>query len=358
LNPASALLALLALADPAAVRQLFDAAAAALAKGDYDRAQAGFEQVLKAEPRNVGALGNLGVVYSRREQFDKAAAAYRKALEIAPGDPGLLVNLGLALLKQERYADARAPLEKLIRIQPAHRQGRELAATARLYAGDAVGALSLLETLEPSPGVWFLLALANLKTGKRAEAAAAFERLESALGREQAAFLRGKACYESGLFDEAARELEPVAAALPEARRELGKVYVSLRRGEEAEATFRRVLEDRPGDPESAYFLGALLVERGELAEGAAFLERANPGFWGTHYYLGKAALKRRASAEALRRLRLADELQPGNASVLFQLLRASQAAGDVAGAARAAERLKAVSAKQREKEQSELVLR
>lgn len=355
---ATVLAALLAAADPVPLRQVFDNAVAALSRGEFERAQAGFEQVLRAQPRHIGALGNLGVVYSRRERFDKAAEVYRKALELAPNEPGLLLNLGLALLKQERYGEAREPLEKLVAAQPAHRQGRELAATARLYTGDAAGALAILEQLEPGPGVSFLVSLANLKLGRRAEAAAAFEKLESGLGREQAAFLRGRAYYESGLFDEAARELEPVAEGSPDARRELGKVYVSLRRAEEAEAAFRAVLAAKPGDGESSYFLGALLVERERVAEGAALLAKANPGHWGTHYYLGKGALKRRAGAEALRHFRRAAELQPGDANVLFQLMRAHQATGDAAGAARVAGQLKEARAKQRESEQSGLVLR
>ena len=65
---------------------IFQRAAAALASEDYGAAERGFQAVLKLEPRNVGAMGNLGVVYSRTRRFSKAIDVYRRALQIAPGE--------------------------------------------------------------------------------------------------------------------------------------------------------------------------------------------------------------------------------------------------------------------------------
>src|SRR5439155_16618581 len=48
--------------------KIFESASAALRKGDYAAAEVGFRKVLQAEPRNIGAMSNLGVVYSRSEE--------------------------------------------------------------------------------------------------------------------------------------------------------------------------------------------------------------------------------------------------------------------------------------------------
>src|SRR5438045_1059610 len=84
---------------------VFQKAASALAAGDYTAAEAGFLQVLKAAPGNVGALGNLGVVYSRTRRPDKAIEVYGRALRIVPNDKALTLNLGLVYFKQEAFGD-------------------------------------------------------------------------------------------------------------------------------------------------------------------------------------------------------------------------------------------------------------
>ena len=86
---------------------LFGAAARDLQDGRFPEAEAGFTQVLRREPNNMGALGNLGVLYSRLNRPQKAIDIYRRALRLAPNEPGLLLNLGLAYLKLDDYSQAK-----------------------------------------------------------------------------------------------------------------------------------------------------------------------------------------------------------------------------------------------------------
>ena len=53
--------------------------------GDYAAAEEGFRRVLNSAPDNIGALGNLGVVYSRTNRLtdaevDEVIDVVRKAL--------------------------------------------------------------------------------------------------------------------------------------------------------------------------------------------------------------------------------------------------------------------------------------
>ena len=349
---ASLLLPLLLAAQPQpGQRQLFEEAAAALGRGDYARAEAGFQAVLKTQPGHIGALGNLGVAYARQDRYVEAAAIYHRALKLAPRDGALRLNLGLALLKQEKYAEALAALEGL-----GSPQARELRATAQLNTGAAVAALQTLEPLPDSPGVLFLRGLARLKLGQREEAQAVFAQLEARLPESQAAFLRGKALFEAGDFEAAATALTPCPAL--DCRRELGKVFVSQRQAEAAEREFRTVLAEKPADREAAYFLGALLLERDQYAEGETLLRGSGAGFWAARYYLGKAALKQKRIAEALRHLEAVERERPNDPNLLFQLLRAYQATGNTPRASHVAARLRAAQARLRDGEQAALVLR
>jgi tetratricopeptide (TPR) repeat protein len=81
----------------------------------------------------------------------------------------------------------------------------------------------------------------------------------------------------------------------PGAHLELGKVYISLRRNDDAMRELELALEANPGDGDASYFLGSLLVQESREAEAIPYLERATklkPDFWAPYYYLGKAKLR------------------------------------------------------------------
>ncbi len=104
-------------ADPA--KEIFDGAARALAAGDYENAERGFQSVLRQQPGNIAALSNLGVIYSRTSRADEAIAVYRRALKLSPDDKAILLNLGLAYLKQEAHARALPLFARVVAIDPA-----------------------------------------------------------------------------------------------------------------------------------------------------------------------------------------------------------------------------------------------
>jgi Flp pilus assembly protein TadD len=235
-----------------------------------------------------------------------------------------------------------------------------LLATAQLFTGEIAPATETLESLRASggPSVLYLLSIAYMKQGRRDEARQLIAELFAQLPPAQAALLSGRACYESTLFDEAVAELErarKLDPALPGVWRELGKTYVSLRRSDDARAALQEAVRRDAGDVEARYFLGALQVQEGS-AEGVPLLEgvrELRPEFWGSYYYLGKAALARGAPADAVRLLRRASELRADDASVLYLLVRALKAAGQDAESSSVARRLSDVRARTREREQA-----
>lgn len=335
----------------------FEQAAAALQRGDLEAAERLFAEFVKVQPRHVGGLGNLGVVYSRQGLPAKAAEVWERALRLAPSDPALRTNLGLAYLRLEEFPKAR---EVLTPVSTA--QGRELFATAQLFAGDPRAAMATLAPLASSSGVLYLRAVAQLKLGLRDDAAATFAQLvESSLNADQVAFLKGKALYESGAFEEAIATFAAVKTALPGLALERGKAYVSLRDSARAEEELRAAIGETPLDAEANYFLGAILVQQDRAAEGIAMLEkslRARPAFWGTHFYLGRGYLALKKPKDAIAALERARVLRPEEAQVDFQLSRAYTAAGQAASARVALERYRKAREAHREAEREALVLR
>lgn len=335
----------------------FEQAAVALRENNLARAEAMFAAFVKSQPRHIGGLGNLGVVYSRQGRPAKAAEIWERALAIAPGDPGLRTNLGLAYLRLEEYRKA-VPVLEPVRTP----QGRELLATGKLFSGDAAGARAILADLPDTPGVLYLIAVAQLRQGQKAEAAATFDRLvNTALSHEQVSFLRGKAYYEAGAFEEAIQSLNAIKTDLPGLALERGKVFVSLRDAEHAEAALRHAIRETPLDSEANYFLGALLVQQDRAAEGAALLEIARasrPNFWGTHFYLGRAGLSLRTPAKAVTALEKARALNPAEPQIEFQLAKAYTAAQRPADAKAALARFQAMRESRHEAERQALVMK
>jgi tetratricopeptide (TPR) repeat protein len=328
--------AVLFAADPSQVA--FEKAVAALAGRDYAAAEHGFQTVLRTKPNHVGALGNLGVVYSRTHRYAKAIEVYQRALRLGPGDAGLLLNLGLAYSKQEQYDKALPLFSEIVAADPGNRQARELMATCQIYAGHPEAAAPQLELLRvggtSEAGVLYLLGIAYTRLKQPEKAQAAFSEMMNVASPALASFLMGKALYDVGRFEEAAEAFQKTLvtdAGLQGAHLGLGKVYVSLRRNEEAENELRLALQQDSADPETLYFLGALLALNGRPSEAATYLETARrliPDAWGVSYYLGRIRLQEHKAAQAVPLLERAAKLNPAQPAVYYQLARALKLAG------------------------------
>ena len=327
-------------------KAVFDQATAALVRGDYTAAEQGFSLILHDQPRNVGVLGNLGILYARTNRADQAIAIYLRALQISPDDKVLLLNLGLAYLKQEAHQRAIPVFARLLALDPKHQQARQLLAICRISTGQLAAAIRDLEVLRaaspPAEQTLFLLGWAYLKNHDATNAKTVFDQMFALVGPARTQFLLGRACYESALFDRAEESflevlrLDPNFAGI---HLELGKLYISQRRSEDAIRELELALKGNPNDQDANYFLGSILVQESRDAEAVAYLERARvlkPDSWATCFQLGKAKLKLGRAPEALVLLQRAVELNPDESSANFQLARALQACGRKLEAGRA----------------------
>jgi len=93
-------------------------AQAALDRGDLDAAEARLKAVLAAEPQNIGALNNLGVVYYRRGDLDQAETTMRRAVQTAPDDSAARSLLGVICFRKGKLDEAFAELTKAVALDP------------------------------------------------------------------------------------------------------------------------------------------------------------------------------------------------------------------------------------------------
>jgi predicted Zn-dependent protease len=265
----------------------------------------------------------------------------------------LHLNLGLAWFKQDRCPEAAPEFERTLARLPGHEQARELLAACRIQLGQPDAAAREIEALRaarPSdPGLLYLLGLARLKQGRPEAAREAFGKLIASAPAAQARYLIGKAHYENEEFEEAETELLAARAGDPSMDgldRELGKVYISVRRAEDAEKFLRAALGRDAGDVEARYFLAGALILQDRGGEALPLLEEvaaARPRFWGAHYYRGRVLLQQSNVQDALAALELAAKLKPDESSVLYQLARAYRLAGRPAAADEALKKMAAL---------------
>jgi tetratricopeptide (TPR) repeat protein len=238
----------------------------------------------------------------------------------------------------------------VVAIDPQHLQARQLLAVCRAYVGQLAPAIHDLEALHTAAprdeGILFLLGFAYLKNHDAEKAKAIFQLMFEAAGAERAQFLLGKAYYEATLFAQAEEsffEVLRLNPRFPGVHLELGKVYISLRRTDDAIRELELVLKEDPGDADASYFLGGLLAQVERYREAIPYLERARkvkPDFWAPYFYLGKAKLRLEQPAEAVVLLQRAVALNPDEASAYYQLGRALQACGREVEAGRALRRV------------------
>ncbi|MBI3547529.1 MAG: tetratricopeptide repeat protein [Elusimicrobia bacterium] len=93
---------------------------AALDRGDLKDAQAYFERVLAAKPRQAAACNNLALVYlARNERLGEAEVLARTALEQEGSlQPYVLDTLANILLRQKRLAEAGLAIERAVAKAP------------------------------------------------------------------------------------------------------------------------------------------------------------------------------------------------------------------------------------------------
>jgi len=317
---------------------VFNPATAALQAGDYPRAQEGFDRVLLTDPRNVAALADLGVLYSRTHRYARAVDVYQRALALEPNDPAIVTNLGLVKMKQGDYPGAQTYFAQLVQADGKNVRAVLLLASCMILGDAPERGLELLQSRHLESYV---------RLNRRNEADALLRQMLAAGGtRAQANFLLGESLHDGHQLAEAADAFQQTLQqdpAYPGAHRELGKVLISMQEFSGAERELRTALEQDGSDAEAAYFLGALLVQTGREPEGVPYLQRAEkamPDSWAIPFYLGKARLAQKQPAEAVPLLERAASMNADEPQVFYVLAGALRSSGQVAAAKQAMARV------------------
>ena len=181
----------------------------------FEEAEKFYYSALEAQPTNLDAHNNLGVLLTTLGKFDEAIARYKKAIELKPDYTEAHFNLGIALNEHGKLDEAEICFKKVIELKPNY----------------AEACNNLGNTL--------------LKLSKFDEAEASYRK---------------------------AIEFKPDYI---EAHNNLGNLFNEHGKFNEAEASYRKAIEFKPDYAEACNNLGAVLHDRGIIDEAEKNFKKA-----------------------------------------------------------------------------------
>jgi len=219
--------------------------------GKLGEAEALLIRALRRLPTDAQVWRSLGDIRLKRGDPAAAEGCLHRAVALQPDFPEALNNLGAALLGQRRFAEARAPYIRAIALRPGYPDPWNNRGNALHEIGEAAAAQAhYRRALALSPG--HPVAYSNLGESLRTQA------------------------YSAEDYATIERLCRRALVLVPEhlaALNVLSVMCLDLRRLDEAEAGFRRILAIHPETAAARFNLSLVLLKAGRLREGWDYYE-------------------------------------------------------------------------------------
>ena len=256
-------------------------------EGLIEEALGRFEQALAAAPENPEVMEAVGRALLNLDRIEEAEASFLGALELDPEWVAPRMGLAMVALRRDEPFKIVHHLERAIEADPEYPDAYvELGRYYGFMGEPALAKATFERWTRRHPEDADMLINAGLTAFDAADYAQAYAFFDKAVevssNEEQksgARTFRANALDMLGRYAEAVAAYEEVIAEAPdwwEAHANLGICHARNGHSAEAEAAFRRGLEDCPGSPEIRDELAAhLLAERRNLDEALRLSEEA-----------------------------------------------------------------------------------
>ena len=297
-----------------------DLATAEAVSGQFLAALGHYQEAERWDAAIPGLSKNLGLSAFRSDNFPEAIRGFSKALLENSSDAPVRGLLGMAYFGSDKFADAAKT------FTPLGAQGMQDStvgyawAASLAHTGDLKPAGEVLSKFEKgnlSPETLLLVGQLWIEIGDYARSVAALRRaLQADPSLPKAHYFCGQADILWTHWAEAADEFNAELALVPtdpDAKFNLGFVYLQQSKVEDAAELFKQVLVLHPDHAKSQYELGKILLDQGQIKEAISHLEAAaklSPQVDYVHYQLQAAYRKESRIAEADRELELYKELK------------------------------------------------
>jgi hypothetical protein len=267
-------------------------------QGRLQEAWAGYQQVLRAEPKNFTALHCLGMLCGQAGRFEEALTAFTQASVVQPQDFAVHFNRGKALQELKRYDESLACYDKVLLLNPG-------------YAEACNNRGNVLREL------------------RRADEALDSYRKAIALNTRfiEAYNNQGNVLMDLRRYEEALVSFNQALALDPNnahAYNNRGRVLLEvLERHEDAVSDFKKAISIKPDYAEAYYNLGNALKEMRQFEVARTAFDKAialNPGFAEAYYSRAVLLSEQQNFEEALSGFNQVISLQPDHARAHYNI--------------------------------------
>jgi tetratricopeptide (TPR) repeat protein len=302
------------------------------------------EETVRGREAELQERRNLGIAFYRTSMLDDAVREFHRVLELDAKDFAARYHLALVSLRERRLRDAIRQFRTLLEERGAH-YGTfiNLAVAMRLLgrADDAMLVLEEAESVKPNePATQLARAVTLLHAGEYSRARASFAAYRQRIGsgaRPDAEYYYF--CALTHAILEELGEADSVVAAGVEDYPDSAPLLllagaISERRGDldNADRSYRRVIDEDPGIAQAHKSLGDVAYRRGSHVEALEHFMRAvdiDPALGDDAFAkIGNLLYKSRKMDEAVGFWQKALELNPGNSIVRNNLEIVEHAAG------------------------------
>jgi protein O-GlcNAc transferase len=285
------------------------------------------KQAVVADPRNAGALDDLGSLYAMQKDWRNAEESFHAALAVNPSLASAHLHLAMALQAQQRPGAAEElskELNQAYQLDPENpiinlELGRLLAAS-----GDDQQAIQLLQhayaLMPQSADAAYQLGLVLQRSNRMSEAIPLFQSAAAAdPGNPDILANLGMALCQQQKATQAVPLLQKAVRLAPNepiAHQNLAAAYIQLSQFDDAVSELRTALKLSPDSPQLHYNLGLALKMQDNIAAAIPELqtaERLDPAMSEPPYVLGILHLQAGQYADAARELSTSLKLQPEN---------------------------------------------
>ena len=292
-------------------------AAAAIASGDFTKAESELRLLLRTVPNNAHALNLLGIICAQQKRESEAETLFKQAIAIQPDFAGAHASLGLLYVQMGKNDLAIAPLQEALRLDPGRSDARTVLvsvwrdqAHAAAQQNELEKALALLlDARKVNPGdadLQYDLGMVELRMSLFSDAIDAFDQtLKLRADDARALYGLGRAKMAIAKFDEAQQAFERYVQLRPadsSGHYALGFTLQAMEQPAAARTEYEKSIELQPLQTESYFQLGLIDLDTGNLRAAAdkfgRVLKRA-PQHAGALTELGRVKFQEKEYAEA-----------------------------------------------------------
>ncbi|MDE2928519.1 MAG: tetratricopeptide repeat protein [Acidobacteriota bacterium] len=317
--------------DRARAQELYGSAVALLESGDYAGADEKIGSLLADFPEIPQALNVAGIIADLRGQPERSIAYFERAVVLRDDFIDARSNLARLYAKTGRLQEARRQFERVLDWNPAHLPSLKGLVELLNETGDyEAGLKNAVRALAQAPGdpeLLLVLAKAQFKLGREAEAAATTRRLRRLLAFDgEGLHALGLMLLENGRYADAVtilREAGERQGRDPEIVSSMGIGYGLARKVNQAISSFQESIRLRPREPQGYFHLALAYGMQGRFDEAAAELRRVlrlDPESTDAAHHLGVSLYKQGLEAEAKPFFTQVRQREPDRVETLYYL--------------------------------------